>query len=32
MGNIININTLKQEIKQDQELSRLDDTSGEVNP
>ena len=26
-GNIINTNTLKQEIDQDQELNRLDDTS-----
>ena len=31
-GNIININTLKQEIDQDQELNRLDHTSGDVNP
>ena len=31
-GNIININTLKQEIEQDQELNRLDDTHGDINP
>ena len=33
-GNIININTLtlKQEIEQDQELSKLGDTSGDINP
>ena len=31
-GNIININLLKQEIEQDQELSKLDDTSGDINP
>ena len=31
-GNIININTLKQEIEQDRELNRLDDTSGDINP
>ena len=31
-GNVINTNTLKQEIKQDQELSKLDDTSGDINP
>ena len=31
-GNIININTLKQEIEQDWELSKLDNTSGDVNP
>ena len=31
-GTIININTLKQEIDQDEELNRLDDTSGDINP
>ena len=31
-GNIININTLKQEIEQDQQLNKLDDTSGDINP
>ena len=31
-GNIININTLKQEIEQDQEINRLDDTSRDINP
>ena len=31
-GNIININTLKQEIEQERELSKLDDTSGDINP
>ena len=31
-GNIIDINTLKQEIDQDQELNRPDDTSGDINP
>ena len=29
---MINTDTLKQEIEQEQDLSRLDDTSGEVNP
>ena len=29
---MININTLKQEIAQDQELSKLDDTNGDINP
>ena len=32
LGNIININTIKQEIDQDRELNRLDDTSGDINP
>ena len=31
-GNIINIDTLKQGIEQDQELNKLDDTSGDINP
>ena len=31
-GNIINANTLKQEIDQDGELNRLDDTSRDINP
>ena len=31
-GNIFNINMLKQEMEQDWELSKLDDTSGDVNP
>ena len=31
-GNITNINTLKQEIDQDQELNRLEDTSRDINP
>ena len=31
-GNIININTLKQEIDQDQELNRLADMSRDINP
>ena len=30
--NINDINTLKQEIEQDQELSKLDDTSRGINP
>ena len=30
--NIININTLKQEIEEDQELNKLDDTSRDINP
>ena len=29
---MININTLKQEIEQEQEVSKLDDTSGDINP
>ena len=32
LENIINISTIKQEINQDQELNRLDDTSGDSNP
>ena len=31
-GNIININTIKQENDQDRELNMLDDTSGDINP
>ena len=31
-GNIINRSTIKQDIDQDQELKRLDDTSGDINP
>ena len=31
-GNMININTLKQEIEQHWELIKLDDTSGDNNP
>ena len=31
-GNIININTLKQDIKQNHESSRLDDISRDINP
>ena len=31
-GNIINMNMLKQEIEQYQELSKLDDTSRDVTP
>ena len=30
--NIINISSIKQEIDQDWELNRLDDTSGDINP
>ena len=31
-GNMININTLKQEIEQDWELSKLDNIGGDINP
>ena len=31
-GNVINISTLKQEIDQNRELNRLDDTSRDINP
>ena len=31
-GNVINIDTIKQEIDQEQELNRLDDTSGDIYP
>ena len=31
-GNIIKINMLKQEIEQDRELYKLDDTSRDINP
>ena len=31
-GSIINIYTLQQEIEKEQELNRLDDTSGDINP
>ena len=30
-GSMIDINTLKQEIEQEWELSKLDDTSGDIN-
>ena len=30
-GSIINTDTLQQEIEQEQELNRIDDTSGDVN-
>ena len=29
---MINTNTLKQEIEQEQDLSKLDDTNGDINP
>ena len=29
---MIDINTLKQEIEQERELSKLDDTNGDINP
>ena len=32
LGNKINVATIKQEIDQDQELDRLDDSSGDINP
>ena len=31
-GGMINTDTLKQEIVQDHELNKLDDTSGDINP
>ena len=31
-GNIIDVNTLEQENEQEQQLSRIDDSSGDVNP
>ena len=31
-GGMFNINTLKQEIEKEQELSKLDDTSRDINP
>ena len=31
-NNIINSSNLKQDIEQDQELSKLDNTSGDINP
>ena len=31
-GSIINIDTLQQEIEQEQELNRIDNTSRDVNP
>ena len=31
LGNMIKIGTIKQEIDQDQEWNRLDDTSGDIN-
>ena len=30
-GDIVNISTLKQEIEWEQQLSRIDDTSGDIN-
>ena len=32
LGDVISTGTIKQEIDQDQELNRLDDTSGDINP
>ena len=32
LGDIINISTMKQEIDQNQELNRLDDTCRDINP
>ena len=32
LGDIINTSTMKQEIDQDWELNRLDDTSRDINP
>ena len=32
LGNVIYIGTLKQEIDQDWELNKLNDTSGDINP
>ena len=32
LRDIINVNTIKQEIGQDQKLNRLDDTSEDINP
>ena len=32
LGNMIKINTLKQEIEQDRDLSKLDDTNRDINP
>ena len=31
-GQIINTNTIEQEMKQEKQLSRIDDTNGETNP
>ena len=31
-GQVINIDTVKQEIEQEKQLNRMDDDSGEVNP
>ena len=31
-GSIINTDTLQQEIEQEQELNRIDDTSRDINP
>ena len=32
MGNVINIETIQQEIDQDRELGRLDNINGDINP
>ena len=31
-GEIINVDTIQQEIKQDKQLNKIDDTSGDMNP
>ena len=31
-GSIVNTETLQQEIEQEQDLNRIDDTSGDINP
>ena len=31
-GEIINTNTIQQEMEQEEQLNRIDDTNGEINP
>ena len=32
MGKMINVSTIQQEMEQEEQLSKIDDTSGEINP
>ena len=32
MGEMINVNTIQQEIEQEEQLNRIDDTHGKINP
>ena len=32
MGEVINVNTIQQEMEQEEQLNKIDDTNGETNP